>query len=284
MSGPKKAAVITGGAGGIGLALAARLIQRGYRLVLVDVDAQRLAASVARLGGEVAALQADLTASADLARVAELIECDPALELLVNSAGTIRPGDVVDLSYEDLERHIAINLLAPMRLAQAAARVMAARRAGCILSIVSAAGLTALPGSAAYSASKFGLRGFLLALSEELSPRGVKVRGVFPGAVDTPMLRYEATHGGSVFNFLNKDVLSADEVAAACLRAIDGNRLETLLPFWDGVYARVLGVVPGLTGRVLPILQKQGEAGLRRFLKSRGLSAAQGSEPLKPPR
>ena len=87
-----------------------------------------------------------------------------------------------------MECHIVINLIAPMRLTQAAARAMAARRTGCILSIVSAAGLLALPGSAAYSASKFGLRGFLIAVAQELTGTGVKVRGVFPGAVDTPML------------------------------------------------------------------------------------------------
>jgi short-subunit dehydrogenase len=279
-----KTAVITGGAGGIGLALATRLSHRGYRLVLVDIDAGRLADSAARLGGDVITVQADLTAPPDLARVAELIAFDQDLELLVNCAGVIRPGDVIDLSYRDLEWHIAINLLAPMHLAQVAAKAMAARGAGCILSIVSAAGLVALPGSAAYSASKFGLRGFLISLSQELSERGVKVRGVFPGAVDTPMLRYEATHGGSTLNFLNKDVLSAEEVAEACLRAIDGKRLETILPFWDGVSARLLCVAPGLMGRLLPVLRKQGEAGLRRFLKSRGLTAAPVSEPLEPPR
>ncbi len=270
-----RTAVITGGAGGIGLRLAERLMKRGYSLVLVDIDQDRLAQAAAQLGPGTQILQADLSSADGQARVAGFLESSREVELLVNGAGIIKPGSVTELSYQELERHIAINLLAPMRLSQAAARVFMVRRSGCILSLVSAAGLVALPGSAAYSASKFGLRGFLIALSQEMSAFGVKVCGVFPGAVDTPMLRYEATHGGSVLNFLNKDVLSADEVADACLRAIDGQRLETHLPFMDSLSARLLCAMPGLMPKILPYFQRQGEAGLQRFLKSRGLSAEQ---------
>jgi len=274
-----RTAVITGGAGGIGLSLARRLAARGYSLMLVDIDAGRLAQAAARLGPGTRTLQADLSSAEGLTRVAGFLEGSDEVDLLVNGAGIIKPGAVTELSYEEMERHIAINLLAPMRLSQAAAKAFVTRRSGCILSLVSAAGLVALPGSAAYSASKFGLRGFLIALSQEVSAFGVKVCGVFPGAVDTPMLRYEATHGGSVLNFLNKDVLSADQVADACLRAIDGKRLETHLPFMDSLSARLLCAVPGLMSRVLPHFQRQGEAGLQRFLKSRGLSV----EPLPGP-
>lgn len=268
----KKLAVITGGGGGIALALARRLAGRGFELTLIDVDEGRLAANAAALPAGAETVIADLSNSEGWERAATLIAARPELDLLVNAVGIIRPGNVVDLSFADIERHIAINLLAPMRLAKAAAEVMKPRRRGCILSIVSAAGLVALPGSAAYSASKFGLRGFLTALSMELAPFGVKVRGVFPGAVDTPMLRYEATHGGSVLNFLNKDVLSAEDVAAACLQALDGARLETHLPFGDGIIARIACAAPGLMPRLVPIFEKQGRKGLARFLESRGLT------------
>jgi short-subunit dehydrogenase len=269
-----RTAIITGGAGAIALALAKLLAKQGYALVLVDFDAARLEAAAAAFARDVQILHADLTDRTDLERVAELVETTQDLALLVNAAGIIRPGTVATLPYGDLERHVAVNLLAPMRLAQAAARAMAPRGSGCILSVVSVAALVALPGSAAYSAAKFGLRGFQIALAQELAGSGVKIRGVFPGAVDTPMLRYEATHGGSPLNFLNKDVLTAEQVAAACLRAIDGKRLETFLPWGDGVSGRLISAFPGLMPWLLPYLQKQGEQGLRRFLASRGLSAA----------
>ncbi|MEJ1968680.1 MAG: SDR family NAD(P)-dependent oxidoreductase [Rhizomicrobium sp.] len=268
-----RTAIITGGGGAIALALARKLAGRGYALTLVDIDEARLAANRSALPDGTQTAVADLSTDAGRESVARLIQARPETDLLVNNAGIIRPGNIVDLSVAEMERHIAINLIAPMRLTKAAAEIMMTRKAGAILSIVSAAGLVALPGSAAYSASKFGLRGFLTAASLELAPHGVKVVGVFPGAVDTPMLRYEATHGGSVLNFLNKDVLSAEDVAAACLRALDGTKLETHLPFWDSVTARIVCIAPGLLPRMIPTFQKQGEKGLKRFLDSRGLKA-----------
>ena len=267
-----RTAIITGGAGAIALALAGLLVQRGYALVLVDFDQARLESAAAALPGTVQILRADLTDHTDLDRIAERIETTQDLELLVNTAGVIRPGRVTDLPYGDLARHVAVNLLAPMRLSQAAARVLVPRGSGCILSIVSVAALVALPGSAAYSASKFGLRGFQIALAQELAASGVKVRGVFPGAVDTPMLRYEATHGGSPLNFLNKEVLTAEQVAASCLGAIDGKRLETFVPYGDGLSGRLVSAFPGLMPMLLPYLEKQGRKGLQRFLASRGLT------------
>jgi short-subunit dehydrogenase len=264
-------AIITGGAGGIAGELAPLLLKRGFQLVLLDRDERRLSERAQTLGGAVRCVTADLTEPRDLERAATLIAGTPDLDLLVNNAGIIEPGDVADLPYATLERHVGINLLAPMRLTQAAIGRMISRRSGCILSIVSAAGVVSLPGSAAYSASKFGLRGFLTALSQEVVRHGVKVRSVFPGAVDTPMLRYEATHGGSPLNFLNKEVLSAAQVAAACMRAMDGKSLETYLPFSDGITARIFGVAPGLIPLLLPRLQKKGESGMQRYLSSRGL-------------
>ena len=266
-----KTAIITGGAGGIASQLAPQLLAKGYRLLLIDLDDARLQERARALGGEVECVKADLTQESDLQRITAVIARVSDLDLMVNNAGIIEPGDVADLPYPVLERHISINLLAPMRLTQAALGPMIARRGGCILSIVSVAGVVSLPGSAAYSGSKFGLRGFLTSLSQEVIRYGIRVRNVFPGAVDTPMLRYEATHGGSPLNFLNKEVLTPLQVADACIRAMDGNALETYLPFSDGITARIVGMAPGLIPLVLPRLQKKGESGMRRYLDSRGL-------------
>lgn len=269
-------ALITGATGGIGSALLPLLAARGYQLVLTGRDASSLAATAAVLGADagVRIVQADLTNPSDLERVADLIRSDPDLDLLVNNAGIVEPGALTDLPWEVLARQIQINLTAPMQLTQAAAQAMRPRGRGCILTVVSAAALVGLPGYPAYSAAKFGLRGFLISASQDLASSGVKVRAVLPGAVDTPMLRYEATHGGSVLNFLNKDVLSADEVALACMRAIDGPHLETHLPAADGWLGRLFCAFPGLLPHVIPRLRRQGEQGLNRYLKSRGLTAA----------
>lgn len=267
-----KRAMITGGAGAIAGALSDRLVERGYDLILVDIDLAALARAQAALPGSTQIVAADLTQAADLERISDLIATAPNLSLFVNNAGIIRPGDVIDLSPADIALQMDLNLRAPIRLTQAAAQRFAGQGAGSILSIVSAAGLVSLPGSAAYSASKFGLRGFLIGLAQEVKARGVQVCGVFPGAVDTPMLRYEATHGGSVLNFLNKDVLKPADVAAACLKAMDEDRLEVLLPASDGLLSRLLCAFPALMPRFLPLFVKQGEQGLQRFIQSRGLT------------
>jgi 2-dehydro-3-deoxy-L-rhamnonate dehydrogenase (NAD+) len=267
-------AIITGGAGGIAAELAPLLLKNGYRLILVDYDGERLQTRAQSLGNAVSTHKADLTNAGDLERIVALIGETTDLRLLVNNAGIIEPGDVVNLPYAVLERHVSINLLAPMRLTQAAVAQMIKCGGGCILSIVSAAGVVALPGSAAYTASKFGLRGYLTALSQEVVQHGIKVRNIFPGAVDTPMLRYEATHGGSPLNFLNKDVLMPTQVAAACMRAMERGALETYLPFSDGFTARLVGMAPGLIPMLLPSLLKKGQKGMQRYLQTRGLKSS----------
>lgn len=267
-------ALITGGAGGIAAPLADRLLARGHRLLLVDRDAAGLARAAARAPDRITTVEADLTAPADLERIAALVASAPGLDLLVNNAGVVRPGDYADLPWADAALQIEVNLIAPLRLVHAAAARFRAERQGTILSIISAAGLVALPGSAAYSASKFGLRGLLIALAQELAPHGVAVRSLLPGAVDTPMLRYEATHGGSVLNFLNKDVLRPEQVADLAIRALDGRRIEYSLPAGDALLTRLVCAFPALMPRILPRFVKQGEAGLKRYLAKHGLDIA----------
>ena len=265
-------ALITGGAGAIAGALGERLLARGHDLLLVDRDAPGLDHAARRAPGRIATMVADLTVPDDLERVAAVVAETPDLALLVNNAGVVRPGDFADIAYADAALQLAVNLIAPARLTHAAAARFRAERQGAILSVISAAGLVSLPGSAAYSASKFGLRGLLIALAQELEPHGVRVRSVLPGAVDTPMLRYEATHGGSVLNFVNKDVLGVDQVAEAAMRALDGRRIEISVPAGDALLTRIVCAFPALMPRVLPWFEKKGRAGLQRYCASRGLT------------
>ena len=269
-----KTALITGGGGAIAGALAQKLEARGFDLILADQDAARMAEAAGRLGRVVEQIVADLSDPIGVASLCRAIQDRrPVIDLLVNNAGLILPGPVTEISEADMTRHVQVNLIAPMCLTRAAARAMAPRGSGQILSIVSAAALIALPGSAAYSASKFGLRGFLASVRMELASQGVQVNAVLPGAVDTPMLRYEATHGGSVLNFLNKSVLSVDQVAEAALRALDGDKAEVYIPYSDGVIGRVAGSLPWLVPHLLPMLETEGRKGQARFLAERGLSA-----------
>lgn len=267
-----RTALVTGGGGAIAEELAIRLDARGYALVLADINRTRIEEVSARLTRPATLIEADLSTTSGIAELSDHITAElPELDLLVNNAGYIAPGDIAELDPRDIDRHVLINLLAPMQLTRAAAVGMKARRRGDILGIVSMGGIIALRGSASYSATKFGLRGFHTSASQELAPYGVRVMGVFPSGVDTPMLRKEAVHAsGSPLNFIGT-VLTAAQIGDACLRALDTGRLETYVPYTDSVTSRLLGAFPWLIGRLEPAAAKIGERGRERYLRAHGL-------------
>lgn len=265
-------AIITGGGGAIAEAIATRLDARGYQLVLADIDRPRMEAVATRLSRSVELVEADLSTSEGIGRLAADLERRPSTPtLLVNNVGYIEPGDVTELDAATVERHIVVNLLAPMQLTRTAGRLMAAAGGGDILSIVSMGGIIALRGSASYSAAKFGLRGFHTAIRAELGRHGVRVMGVFPSGVDTPMLRKEALHpGGSPLNFVGK-VFEPSDVGEACMRALDSGKLETYLPYSDSVTTRLVGAFPWCIERIEPFFARIGERGRQKFIRSAGL-------------
>lgn len=264
-------ALVTGGGGAMAGEIALRLERLGYSLVLVDVDEERMAAVASSLRGGAQTYVADLSDLPQIRAVAEWIETEHAdLDLLVNNAGIIRPGDIADLEADVIERHITVNLLAPMQITAAAARGMKVRGRGDIVSIVSMGGILALPGSASYAASKFGLRGFQTSIRSELAPYGVRVMGVFPSGVDTPMLRYEATHGGSPLNFVGK-VKTVVDIGDAVEKALRSGKLETYVPYGDSLTTRVVGSAPWSVEKVVPLFTRSGEKGRAAFIAERNL-------------
>ncbi|MCB0921936.1 MAG: SDR family oxidoreductase [Actinobacteria bacterium] len=270
-----KTALITGGGGAIAEQIALRLEARGYRLVLADVSRARMQSVAAKLQEEPTLVHCDLSTIDGSRTFADLVEGEyPDLDLLVNNAGYIEPGDLSDLSADDVDRHILINLVAPMQITRAAVKNMRARGSGDVLAIVSMGGIIALRGSAAYSASKFGLRGFHTSIQQELAGSGVRVMGVFPSGVDTPMLRKEAVHAsGSPLNFVGT-VLAPEQIGEACMSALDTGKLETYVPYVDSLTTRLLGAFPWLIRRVEPPFAKIGEKGRRKYLARIGSGAS----------
>lgn len=124
-----KTALITGGGGAIALALSEKLEACGYDLILADLDRERMAGAAARLTRVAAQIPVDLSNAAGVAALCrEIHDRRPVIDLLVNNAGLIVPGPITEISDEDMVRHIQVNLIAPMCLTRAAARVR--RRAG----------------------------------------------------------------------------------------------------------------------------------------------------------
>lgn len=202
---PTRSAIVTGGAGGIGRIVSARLAASGYRVVVADASAEAAAEAVAALpGGPHAAVTGDLTDPTVNARaVAAALELGP-LTAIVNGVGISPKADgrkkpFFDVAPEEWDLVMAVNVKAPLLLVQAAYDKMPTDGSAAIvniLSIVAKWGTGGLPGdvfppflpsSIAYAASKAALQNVTASLSRELSSRRIRVNGVAPGFVQTQM-------------------------------------------------------------------------------------------------
>jgi 3-oxoacyl-[acyl-carrier protein] reductase len=189
----ERVAIVTGAASGIGAAVAHALAAQGATVALVDRVGDGARAVATALGEASAfAIGADVTDESDLdALFAAVAARCGRLDILVNSAGIFELHPFAEIPLERWERVLAVNLTAPMRLAQRAVRAMDA--GGAIVNISSIAAGFGAAGSAAYCASKGGLEALTRAMAVELGPAGVRVNAVAPHAIETPMTA--ALHG-----------------------------------------------------------------------------------------
>ncbi|WP_077001723.1 SDR family NAD(P)-dependent oxidoreductase [Variovorax sp. KK3] len=186
-----RVAIVTGGAQGIGLAVAQRMLQSGATVVLWDTNAAQLA--TARRGlvplGEVRTAVVDVTDDkASASAVAEAVEAHGRIDILVNSAGiTGGNGPTLELDPQVWRRVIEVNLVGTYLACRAVAPHMVRQGYGRIVNIASVAGKEGNPNASHYSASKAGVIGFTKSLGKELSRTGVLVNAVTPGAARTPI-------------------------------------------------------------------------------------------------
>ena len=270
VSSSRPVALVTGACGGIGSEIARRLHRLGYQLLLIDLNGDALAQLSSELG-EAQFVVANLSSKSDLAALRTQIE-DPAFHVDVAfvNAGVIFPGDLVEMTPQQIDLQMDVNLNSAIHLIQSCARIMKSRKTGHIIATVSVGGVLALKGSAVYSASKFGLRGLLAGL------RDVRVSGIYPSGVDTKMLRHEAEQGGSALNFVSEPQ-TVQVVGDAFERALKTGKLEVYVPYFDGLLARCLAFVPGVVSYLYPALQWLGEQGRQKYLAKIGRSVNESS-------
>ncbi|WP_374533242.1 SDR family NAD(P)-dependent oxidoreductase [Phenylobacterium sp.] len=190
-----RCALVTGAAGGIGLGCAEAFAAEGCDLVLLDLDEAKVAAAAAdlsaRTGRAVHALACDL-ADAEAARKAVIRAAAllGRIDVLVNNAGVLAAGDILDASLEDFDRVLAVNLRAPFVVGQTVARHMVdARIKGSIINMSSVNAVLAIPNQIAYVTSKGGLAQMTKAMALALAPHGVRVNAIGPGTVVTDILK-----------------------------------------------------------------------------------------------
>jgi 3-oxoacyl-[acyl-carrier protein] reductase len=186
-----KVALVTGGAQGIGKAIATRLAEEGATVTIADVNidlARSVAAQLEDRGMTAFASQVDVS---DSSQAEELIKQITgrfsSLDILVNNAGISRDALLIRTSEEDWDRMMAVNLKGAFNLTKSAARVMVRQKSGRIINVTSVIGLMGNAGQAAYASSKAGLVGLTKTAAKELAGRGITVNAVAPGYIQTAM-------------------------------------------------------------------------------------------------
>ena len=228
-SNSKGTAVVTGASSGIGAVYAERLARRGFDLLLVARDGERLrnlAASLSReTGVTVDVLRADLTEKDDVAKVEARLGSDAAIALLINNAGVGLAGGLTATDPDALEKMVLLNVLAVARLGTAAAKAFAARGKGAIVNIASVLALMPERFNGGYTASKAFVLNFSQALESELKGTGVQVQAVLPNATRTEIFERA---GMNIEKYDPSQIMEAGDLVDAALAGFDAGEPVTI--------------------------------------------------------
>ncbi|MCR6477299.1 SDR family oxidoreductase [Variovorax sp. ZS18.2.2] len=232
----KGTALITGASSGIGAIYADRLARRGFDLVLVARNNDRLQALAARLtaetGRKIETIAADLTDKKDIARVEAAIRTNRELTLLVNNAGVGATAPLLASDIEKMEEMIAINVNALTRLTYAAVPGFVARGAGTLVNIASIVAVSPETLNGVYGGNKAFVLAFSQSLQHEVGDKGVRVQAVLPGATAT---EFWGIAGLPVQHLPSAIVMTAEDLVDAALAGLDQGEKVTIpsLPSQD---------------------------------------------------
>lgn len=183
-----KVAVVTGGASGIGAAIAEAYRTKGATVAIVDRDLAHAEETAGRIGGGTYAVACDVSDPASVdAAVGAIVERSGRIDILVNSAGVVRLAPAEDLDVADWQLTIGVNLTGTFLMTQRVGRVMLAAGSGRVISLASQAGIVAIPEHVAYTATKFGVRGLTQSFAAEWGGRGINVNCISPTVVMTEL-------------------------------------------------------------------------------------------------
>jgi len=255
---------ITGCASGVGLHLTKAFYKRGYRVVATDVNFDgltRCAEEHQWASDRVLCRRLDVVSPDDWQTIlADVVSIWGKVDYLFNVAGYLKPGFGHQTPIEEIDRHIDINLKGLMYGAQLVAKQMVNQQSGHIINISSMAGLAAIPGLSLYSASKFAVRAFSLAMAEELQAHGVKVTVICPDAIQTPMLTLQEDYEEAAMTFSGPKTLTVEDLERVVFnRVLKKAPVEVMLPIGRGILAKLGNVFPGLTRPLIRHLKQKGQ-------------------------
>jgi short-subunit dehydrogenase len=264
-----KTVVITGGSEGVGAAAARKFAEAGANLMLVARNKRNLEKIADELRDktrvEIFAMDvSDAEACVDLFKKTEFEY--GRVDVLVNNAGFHERGPAESVDVNDLGRVIDVNLKAPVMLSRIALPYLREAGGGAIINVGSLAGRAPVPNSAAYAASKAGLRSFTYSMYEELRDTGIKIAVVSPGPIDTGFIMSDVD-GVSDLTF-SQPISTAEEVAQAILDLCGNNRREQSMPAISGVLTTLIYLMPWIGRLARPLLERKG-ASVKRKLKAK---------------
>ncbi|CAA0094672.1 putative oxidoreductase [Mycolicibacterium vanbaalenii] len=190
-------AVVTGGAQGLGFAIAQRFIAEGARVVLGDVNLEATQAAAAQLGGDdvARAVRCDVTSAERVdALVAAAVDGFGGLDIMVNNAGITRDATMRKMTEEQFDQVISVHLKGTWNGLRSAAAVMRENKCGAIVNMSSISGKVGMVGQTNYSAAKAGIVGMTKAASKELAYLGVRVNAIQPGLIRSAMTEAMPQH------------------------------------------------------------------------------------------
>lgn len=191
-----KVAIVTGGARGIGRAIAGRYVEEGARVVIADIDQEAGLRACDEIGPTCRFVRTDVGERADAVAVVEAARTafTGDLDVLVNNAGIIHTADFLDLQEADFDRVLRVNLKGAFLLGQAAAQAMveqvkAGKAAGTIINMSSVNAVVAIPAQLPYCVSKGGMAQLTKVMALALAPFGIRVNAIGPGSIMTEILQ-----------------------------------------------------------------------------------------------
>ncbi|MBC8256917.1 MAG: SDR family oxidoreductase [Candidatus Marinimicrobia bacterium] len=212
-----EAAVITGASSGVGKSLAIQLSEAGYKVVLAARSKNKLnaiAEEIRKKGGSCLVVPTDVSQSEQIDNLKERALGFGDISIVINNAGLGKFCKIEEVTIEDWDSQLDVNLRASFLVSQAFISDMKQREKGALVFMNSVAGKKGYPYSAAYVASKYGMRGLADSMREELRENNIRVISIHPGAVDTPFW------DGTEVNFPREEMLDVHTLAQSIVHAI----------------------------------------------------------------
>ncbi|MFN4144761.1 MAG: SDR family NAD(P)-dependent oxidoreductase [Runella sp.] len=262
---------ITGAARGIGRCVAETLYGQGHQIIATDIDLEILRQNAHHSDWQedrVLLAKLDVTKTSQWQQVLEAaLQKFGQIDVGMNIAGVIRPAYIADITLQDIDSMIDINLKGLMYGTKFLADIMLRQGGGQIVNVSSLAGVAPIPGLAIYSASKCAVRAFSVAIADELRQQNVFVSVVCPDLVQTQMLIQQLPHPAANLSFSGERILTVEEITKVILtRAVQQKQLEVLYPRNRGFLGKIGNFFPRLSFAIARIMAQKGNKKRQKIL------------------